>query len=324
VVFLAGDFVYKLKKPVRFAFVDMSRLAERLHFCEEEVRLNRRLSPDLYLGVVPITESPAGMRVGGECAPLEYAVHMRRLPEERMMDRLLRWRALGRPMVERLAEHIAEFHARATTGPDLSKYGSPEAVGALWEEHFAQTARFVGRTLSRFQDGRLRATVSAWLTRKHGELSTRVDGGRIRDVHGDLRTSAAVSEAASLGRRKGGESRAGGLSGPARRPGGRPAPCPSSGRGRVSGVGRHSPEAELGTWISSTLAPRTGDHVRSVNVHCRTNKERTAGKPSPALRVKRARRLPMHMERRPDSIESRKICTPPGLSKRLRLVWGRD
>jgi len=129
VVFLAGDFVYKLKKPVRFAFVDMSRLAERLHFCEEEVRLNRRLSPDLYLGVVPITESPAGIRVGGEGAPLDYAVHMRRLPEERMMDRLLGWRALGRPMVERLAEHIAEFHARAATGPDISKYGSPEAVG---------------------------------------------------------------------------------------------------------------------------------------------------------------------------------------------------
>jgi len=190
VVLLAGEFVYKLKKPVHFAFVDMSRLPERLHFCREEVRLNRRLSPDLYLGVVPITEGADGIRVGGDGAPLEYAVHMRRLPEDRMMDRLLERGALGRPMVERLAELIADFHARAETGPAISRHGSPEAVRALWEEHFAQTARFVGRTLSRFQDALLRATVHAWLTRKHGELSARVAAGRIRDVHGDLRTSS--------------------------------------------------------------------------------------------------------------------------------------
>jgi uncharacterized protein len=154
------------------------------------VQLNRRLSPDLYLGVVPITESPAGIRVGGRGPPIEYAVHMRRLPEDRMMDRLLRRRALERPMVERLAEHIAAFHARAETGPAISASGSAEAIRTLWEEHFAQTEPFVGRTLSRFEDALLRATVRAWLTRKRRELTARVEAGRIRDVHGDLRTSS--------------------------------------------------------------------------------------------------------------------------------------
>ena len=124
-ILLAGDFAYKLKKPVRFPFLDMSSLSQRKHLCEEEVRLNRRLSPALYLGVVPIVESAAGMRVGGEGTPVEYAVRMHRLPEDRMMDRLLRRGELRTEAVERLAELIADFHARVESGPAVAVFGSP-------------------------------------------------------------------------------------------------------------------------------------------------------------------------------------------------------
>jgi len=189
-ILLAGDFAYKLKKPVRFPFLDMSSLSQRKHLCEEEVRLNRRLSPGLYLGVVPIVESAAGMRVGGEGTPVEYAVRMHRLPEDRMMDRLLRRGELETEAVERLAELIADFHARVESGPAVAVFGSPEAVRLLWDEHFAQTRRFLGRTLSAFQDHLLRATVRAWLIRKDAELRGRVSAGRIRDGHGDLRASS--------------------------------------------------------------------------------------------------------------------------------------
>src|SRR5690606_20751906 len=81
VVFLAGQFVYKLKKPVNLGFLDFTTLDRRRHFCEEEVRLNRRLAPSVYLGVEPITRTASGLRIGGEGEAVEWAVKMRRLPE---------------------------------------------------------------------------------------------------------------------------------------------------------------------------------------------------------------------------------------------------
>src|SRR4051794_5697894 len=81
-VFLVGDFVYKVKKPVAPGFLDFTTLEKRLHFCREEVRLNRRLAPDVYLGVVPVVQTPAGVRVEGEGEAVEWAVKMRRLPQD--------------------------------------------------------------------------------------------------------------------------------------------------------------------------------------------------------------------------------------------------
>src|SRR5262245_59114834 len=89
VVFLAGSLAYKVKKPVEFSFLDFSTLAKRRHFCEEEVRLNRRLAPDVYLGVVPVALTDAGPRLEGEGEVIEWAVKMRRLPDEATLDEQL-------------------------------------------------------------------------------------------------------------------------------------------------------------------------------------------------------------------------------------------
>jgi len=190
VVFLAGGYAYKVKKPVRFDFLDAHLLERRAEMCHQEVALNRRLSPDLYLGVVSIIRGPQGLVVGGTGAPVEYAVQMRRLPEDRMMDRLLQTRALTQQMVEQVADVLAPFHAAADAGPRVAAFGTPEAVRALWDEHFAQMAPFLGKTLTPLQDGYLRAVVGAWSVRRQGLLEERVANGRIRDGHGDLRTSS--------------------------------------------------------------------------------------------------------------------------------------
>ncbi len=190
VVFLAGPYAYKVKKPVHFDFLDAHLLERRAEMCRQELALNRRLSPDLYLGVVPITRGPQGLVVGGTGEPVEYAVQMRRLPEDRMMDRLLESRALTRKMVEQVAEVLAPFHAAADAGPGVAVHGTPAAVQALWNEHFAQVAPFLGKTVTPFQDGYLRAVVGAWSVRKRRLLEERVAAGRIRDGHGDLRTSS--------------------------------------------------------------------------------------------------------------------------------------
>ena len=86
-VFLAGPYVYKVKKPVEFGFLDFSTLAKRRHYCEEEVRLNRRLAPEVYLGVVPVTRDARGVRVEGDGEVVEWAVKMRRLPDEATLQK---------------------------------------------------------------------------------------------------------------------------------------------------------------------------------------------------------------------------------------------
>jgi len=190
VVFLAGPYAYKVKKPVQYDFLDAHLLEQRAEMCRQEVALNRRLSPDLYLGVVPITRRAGELVVGGSGEAVEYAVHMRRLPEDRMMDRMLGSGALTRAMVEQVAEVLVPFHASADAGPRVAAFGTPAAIQALWDEHFEQVAPFLGKTLGGFQDSYLRAVVGAWAVRKRRVLEERVAAGRIRDGHGDLRTSS--------------------------------------------------------------------------------------------------------------------------------------
>lgn len=113
-VFLAGDRAFKVKKPVRYAFLDYSTLERRKRYCDEEVRLNRRLAPSVYLGVAPIT---ADGRVRGKGETVEYAVEMVRLPHDRMLDEMLRREAVAVADVERVADAVAGFHARAERHP---------------------------------------------------------------------------------------------------------------------------------------------------------------------------------------------------------------
>src|SRR5262245_40258540 len=111
VVFLAGEHAYKLKKPVHLSFLDFSTLAKRRHFCTEEVRLNARLAPSVYLGVVPITRAGDGLRVEGDGEVVEWAVKMERLPDEATLLQRLRHGEVDAAMLEALAGKLAHFHA---------------------------------------------------------------------------------------------------------------------------------------------------------------------------------------------------------------------
>lgn len=189
-VFLAGELAYKVKREVRFPFLDQSTLERRRLCCEEEVRLNRRLSPELYLGVVPITADDAGIHVGGSGTVVEYAVKMRRLPEDRMLDTLLRAGRFPRDAIGQIAQRLARFHAEAESTAAITAFGAPLALAQLWEEHFAESASFIGDFVTGFQDALLRATSRAWLDGKRALLEQRQAEGRIRDGHGDLRCSS--------------------------------------------------------------------------------------------------------------------------------------
>ncbi len=135
-VFLTGEYAYKVKKPVNFGFLDFSTLERRRHCCEEEVRLNRRLAPDLYLGVVPITGSPP--RVGGDGTPVEYAVKMRQFDMACGFDRLAERRELEAFHIDATAAVLGSFHAETPRADVNSGFGTPAEIAEYVLENFQQ------------------------------------------------------------------------------------------------------------------------------------------------------------------------------------------
>ncbi len=186
-VFLAGAFAYKLKKPVKFPFLDASTLSRRRRFCQLELSLNRRLAPTVYLSVVPITEQPRGLTLGGKDRAIEWLVKMRRLPEDRMLDRLVARRAVSRRDMERIADVLVRFFRRAARSRLISRYGEPAQVAALVLGNLQECQPFLGTLYSDDDRAFLEAAYRQYLTLHEPLLARRVRGGRIIDGHGDLR-----------------------------------------------------------------------------------------------------------------------------------------
>ena len=190
-VIIAGDFVYKIKKAVDFGFLDFSTLRKRQYYCRQEVTLNRRLCPDLYLGVVSIRDDNGSLRIGGKNGRVvECAVQMHRLPRERMLDHLLMDDKVTGEMVDAIADKLAAFHDAADTSSKIARFGSERVIKQNWDENFEQTRDFVYDTITVYQFEYLRAWVSASITRNRQLFKRRVHDGHIRDGHGDLRASA--------------------------------------------------------------------------------------------------------------------------------------
>ena len=187
-VFLVGDHVFKLKKPVDFGFLDFTTLELRRRACEAELELNRRLADGIYLGLVPITRNANGRyEVSGTGEVCDYAVHMKRLPDERRADQLLRAGAFERSEVDSVAQRLAEFHAGVGADVEHSHFGSVEAVRANVVENFAQTREAIERFLEPEQARELERFQTEFIS-DHEELFTlRMREGRVRDGHGDLR-----------------------------------------------------------------------------------------------------------------------------------------
>ncbi len=185
-VLLAGEFVYKIKKPVNFGFLDFTSPEKRQYFCAREVELNRRLCPDLYLGVVPITWDGAGFALDGPGVTVESAVKMVRMDEAQMMGRIIEAGQLTAATLDQIVEILVPFYEQAAGGAELAEFGTPDAVAVNVLENFQQTKGFVGcPSLSSAQFQRIDNFAQCFLER--GELfGARIKAGRIRDCHGDL------------------------------------------------------------------------------------------------------------------------------------------
>ena len=185
-VFLAGDFVYKVKKPVNLGYLDYTTLAKRRFFCQREVELNRRLCPDTYLGIVPIVKARGKISLGVRGRVIEYTVKMRCLPQDRMMNVLLAANQVSAEMVTRLAQRLVDFHQKAETSATISAFGDIGAIKVNTEENFYQTEKSISRTISPEQYQRIKNYTRRFIENNVPLFRQRVAGGRIRDGHGDL------------------------------------------------------------------------------------------------------------------------------------------
>ncbi len=183
-VILTGNLAYKIKKPVELGFLDFTTLDRRRYFCHQEVQLNRRYAPELYLDVVPITGSPTAPRIEGSGVAIEYAVRMRQFQEEKLFSRMIADGTLQPTHVEELAQVVGRFHASADRAVPASALGSPaeierEALENVQElNHPASDQQEIVEELGQWTRSafhRLRAT-----------FQNRRDAGFVRECHGDL------------------------------------------------------------------------------------------------------------------------------------------
>lgn len=187
VVFLAGEHAYKIKKPVNLGFVDFSTLAKREHFCREEVHLNARLAPQVYLGIVPVVATRGGVRLEADGEVIEWAVKMKRLPDEATLESRLERGEVQPELIEAVGREIAAFHARAETSEQIAAFGRYEVVAGNARENFEQSEKHVGRTISRAVFERLSARTDEVLAAHRKLIESRAARGIPRDTHGDLR-----------------------------------------------------------------------------------------------------------------------------------------
>ena len=185
-LFLTDTHVFKIKKPVNFGFLDFSSLDLRRFYCYEELRLNRRLCPDIYEQVIALRETETGAAFVGDGNVIEYAVMMKRLPADRMLDRLVDSGCISMEEIKIVALEICKFHSDAPTSPYISKFGSLEQIRLNWRENLDQTLPFHSSTLPTAVGETINAYVEKFADSHRALFAERIENGYIRDCDGDI------------------------------------------------------------------------------------------------------------------------------------------
>jgi aminoglycoside phosphotransferase family enzyme len=185
-IFLTGEYVYKIKKPVNLGYLDYTTLEKRRFFCHQELELNRRLCPHVYLAVVPVVERKGGLRIEGQGKAIEYAVKMKQLPQDRMMDVLLLRGQVTLEMVARVAEKLASFHQKVETNPEIAAFGRLDVIRHNCDENFAQSEKYIGVSITAEEYQHINNYTNNFIDSNASLFDKRVREGKIRDCHGDL------------------------------------------------------------------------------------------------------------------------------------------
>jgi aminoglycoside phosphotransferase family enzyme len=185
-IFLTGEVVYKVKKPVNFGFLDFTGLEKRRHFCHEEIRLNKRFSPEIYLKAVPISRHGDAFRVGDDTRVVEYAVTMRRINEDHMLYRLLEAGKVKSEDMERIGRHLAKAYAAIPSDEKAQAFGNLDVISINIVENFEQTRKYIGGPITHEQFDAIESWSLSFMKKKTALFEQRVAQGYIKDCHGDL------------------------------------------------------------------------------------------------------------------------------------------
>ncbi len=186
-VLVADDFVYKIKKPVDFGFLDFSTIDKRKYYCQREIELNSRFSQDLYLGVLPVFFDGKGYKIGEKKGEVvDYTVKMRRLPDNILMKSYYERGALQDSHLKEIAKAIAGFHLKAQRNPEIDKFGEPDVFKFTTDENFEQTEKYQGITIREKDFKSIRQWTDRYFEENRGLFFERIKTEKIRDCHGDL------------------------------------------------------------------------------------------------------------------------------------------
>ncbi len=188
-VLLTGKFAYKIKKPVDFGFLDFSTLEKRRFFCNEEIRLNQRLAPDLYLEVVPITGNPVQPEIGGAGEVIEYAVKMLQFPGRKMLNEIAENGQLAVDEIDQITEIIADFHNGIEKAEENSPYGHSEDIKHWFDENSVHISPLLFSEQQKQQLKKLIAWGNNEWTNHVDLMEYRRINGYVRECHGDLHLS---------------------------------------------------------------------------------------------------------------------------------------
>ncbi len=185
-VFLTGDFVYKIKKPVDFGFLDFTTLEKRMKFCKKELEINRMFSPEMYIDVLPVNKFDHMIKINGPGETIDYAIKMKQLPQENLMNRLLEKNLIETKTIDKIIDIIIDFYSKTQTYTDPHSIGSLETVKFNWKENFRQTRPFIGETIDQKTFDTIERKVSEFMEKNSELFSKRLREGKVKWCHGDL------------------------------------------------------------------------------------------------------------------------------------------
>lgn len=185
-VLLTGNFVYKVKKPVDFGFLDYSTLEKRHHFCQEELRLNQRGAAELYLEVLPITQTGKQFQLDGNGEAVEYTVKMVQFPQETLLSSLFERGELTEEILLNLAKTLAEFHQKAPTNDYIRSFGEISKIRASIDENYEQTEKYIGEPQTQQQFDETRQYTDRFFAEQQALFADRIADNWIRECHGDV------------------------------------------------------------------------------------------------------------------------------------------
>jgi hypothetical protein len=185
-VFLTGQFAYKVNKPVNLGFLDFSTLEKRKKQCQDELTYNKLISPELYLDVVTITDDDGQLTINGNGTVVEYALKMKQVDPHATMDRALQRNMVTEHHIKKMAEMVAAFHARAPTDEEITSFGSVAQIMFNWQENFDQTVNYVPHVIAEEDFSLIKRIIFTFIERHKELFAQRMNKGKIKHCHGDL------------------------------------------------------------------------------------------------------------------------------------------